>query len=377
MGALKPKYVPTTTTTSSTSAPWQPAQAALKTGIKAAENMYKTDVGYKPWSGPLQANLSGDTLDAINTTRSIVAGQGGLLGQQAYDFSRNLIANGGVDPRMQPTIDSLGKISERGGLDPRMQSSLLRMDNIAAQGGIDPRMQPQLDQMAATARGDNLSVVNPALQTMLDRAGQRAAASVAGNMSASGRYGSAGSQSAITQGMLDAMNPILAQNYENERNRQIQAQGQLADIYNNAQNTALQTNSSLADIYNTGQNNAMRAQGMLSNIFDSGQNRALQTASNSQTFTDALYDPARRQAAIGGMLDDRASALLDAQVSQWDQIQSRPWEQVSRLMGIAGGAGQMGGTQSGTANGYRSQQSGLMNGIGAATSLSGLLGRFF
>ena len=71
MGALKPKAVPTQTTTTQTSAPWQPAQPALKTGIKAAEDLYKNDVGYKPWEGSLQADLSSDTLGAIDSVRGI------------------------------------------------------------------------------------------------------------------------------------------------------------------------------------------------------------------------------------------------------------------------------------------------------------------
>jgi hypothetical protein len=64
---------------------------------------------------------------------------------------------------------------------------------------------------------------------------------------------------------------------------------------------------------------------------------------------DALkYAALDRQMQIGQDYQDRNQAEHDNQISVWNAAQARPWEQLGRLNAVATGAGQLGGTQSGS-----------------------------
>lgn len=288
----KVSYQPTT----STNAPWGPAQPYLQDAMAQANNLYNADVGYKPYTGSTQANMSSQTQNALNQTQALANGQGGLLGQAGYNYATGLINNGGMSA------------DQRAALAP----------------------------LQATANGDYLNQTNPYLQSMLDANAEKVRNQVNSSMSGAGRYGSGAHTTQLAKGITDATAPLLYQNYDAERQRQLSAAQGLTDIYGQA------------------------------------SNRALQTAGMGASLTDQLYDPASRLAGVGQVYDDRAQNALNDQINVWDANQSRPWEQLSRFNAIMTGAGQLGGTQ--TSVKPVAQQSTLQKILGYGTLGAGLLG---
>jgi hypothetical protein len=288
------KYVPTTTTGSTE--PWGPAQGPLNTALQGAQSLYASDVGYKPYTGQMQAGLSSQTQGALDQTQQLAQGQGGLLGQAGYGYATDLVNSGGMSA------------DQRASLAP----------------------------LQATANGDYLNQTNPYLQQMLDTNAEKVRNQVNSSMSGAGRYGSGAHTTQLSKGITDATAPLLYQNYDAERQRQLSAATGLSDIYGQA------------------------------------SNRALQTAGMGASLTDQLYDPASRMAGVGQVYDDRAQTDINNQISQWDAAQARPWEQLSRLNAIASGSGQLGGTSTKTTP--VAQQSTLQKILGYGATGLGLLG---
>lgn len=288
------KTTPQTTTASN--APWGPAQPALQMGLDNAMSLYSNNVGFQPYTGQTQAGLSSQTQGALDQTQQLAQGQGGLLGQAGYNYATGLINNGGMSA------------DQRAALAP----------------------------LQATANGDFLNQTNPYLQQMLDANAERVRNQVNSSMSGAGRYGSGAHTTQLAKGITDATAPILYQNYDSERQRQLSAAQGLTDIYGQA------------------------------------SNRALQTAGMGASLTDQLYDPASRLAGVGQVYDDRSQQAINDQIELFNQQQSRPWEQLGRLNAIATGAGQMGGTQTSTKP--VAKQSTLQQLLGYGTLGAGLLG---
>lgn len=279
-------------TTTQKNEPWEAAQPALRRTIEEGERLYNSDIGFKPWEGPTLAELDPRTTAALNETGNIASGIGGLLGRTNYGFANNLVANNGITG------------------DQRM-----------AMGGL-------LD----TASGKYLDQPNPYLQKMLDANSDNVANRVSAGASSMGRYGSGAHTGVLTKGLTNATLPVLSQNYENERQRQIAASGQAAGL------------------------------------FGQGADRALQTASMGSELTDALYDPSRRIGAIGDFYGARSQAELDAQRAKYEQEQARPWRMLGQLQNVAQGIGGMGGTQMATAPG----KSGFTDVLGTAATFMSL-----
>ena len=288
----KVSYQPTT----SNSEPWSAAQPALQTALGSAQSLYANDVGYKPYTGQTQAALSSQTQQGLDQTQQIAQGQGGLLGQAGYNYATDLINSGGMSA------------DQRSALAP----------------------------LQATANGDYLNQTNPYLQQMLDANAEKVRNQVNSSMSGAGRYGSGAHTTQLSKGITDATAPLLYQNYDAERQRQLSAAQGLTDIYGQA------------------------------------SNRALQTAGMGASLTDQLYAPAERLAGVGAVYDSRAQDAINSQIDLYNQQQSRPWEQLSRLNAIATGAGQLGGSQTSTKP--VAQQSTLQSLLGYGTLGAGLLG---
>jgi hypothetical protein len=295
------KTVPQATTTAQSSEPWAAAQPALSTALSGAHGLYTEDIGFKPYGGQTQADMSTLTKMGLDQTQNIAQGQGGLLGQDAYNYSRGLINNQGITDSMRPALGTL----------------------------------------EATARGDNLGTVNPYLQQMLDANSEKVRNQVNSSMSGAGRYGSGMHTQKLGQSLTDATAPLLFQNYDNERQRQLSAAQGLTDIYG------------------------------------TGANRALQTAGMGSELTGLLYDPADRLSSIGSVYDQRAQNQINADIELYNAQQARPWEQLGRLNAIATGAGQMGGTQTGSSTKPVAKQSGLQRALGYGSAGLGLLGSIF
>jgi hypothetical protein len=269
----------------------------LQAGLTQAQNLFSQDLGYKPWTGNLQAGVDPRTTEALQMTED-TARNGYNLAPAAGGVAQGILGNMGMSAQAQPGLDSL----------------------------------------AATARGDNLGVINPALQSMLNTNSENAMNKVNSISAGMGRYGSASHGAAAGKAITDATAPLLAQNYEAERGRQLAA-----------------------------------SQGMVDN-YGAGMDRALRTAASGSAIQDLQYDPARRLAGVGDFYTGRNEDLLSQQRDLYDQAQSRPWEQLARFNAIASGAGSLGGTQVSTAP--RQSSSMAQKAIGGAAA-GGAAGSMF
>lgn len=161
------------TTSSSESAPWKPAQSGLKNILSRARE------------------LGGNT-DLFTPVQ-------GATTQQALDLTKQIANQGSA------------------ALDP-LQSVV---------SGSTQGFGTGIDQLMATARGDNLGAVNPYLQSALDTASRNTANLVNQNFAASGRYGSANHAGTVADRVGAIQTQALVDNYNKERDAQLSAAGTL------------------------------------------------------------------------------------------------------------------------------------------------------
>lgn len=103
-------------------------------------------------------------------------------------------------------------------------------------------------------------------------------------------------------------------------------------------------------------------------LFQAGQ----QGIGNLSTAYSGMSAPAQDMLKLGSMDEDYMSRLKNDEMRVFDAQQSAPWQNLSRLNAIASGAGQLGGTSSGTAQ--TPGQSPFATGLGYAASGLGILG---
>lgn len=181
-----------TTTQSSTSEPWSGAQPALKTGLADATNLYKSGVGFQPYTGSTVVPWSDQTM----------AGMGAIQNQATDALTGN-------NPAAKP-LDFYSGLFDSGGLSAD-QSSVADMWRNAASGG----------EMGQTS---------PAFQTLLDKLAADAGNNVNLSMSANGRYGSGMHTDQLATAVTNAEAPLLVDEYTRQLGRMDTARANLAGI---------------------------------------------------------------------------------------------------------------------------------------------------
>jgi hypothetical protein len=168
---------------------------------------------------------------------------------------------------------------------------------------------------------------NPYLLSMLDASNARIANRVNSSMAGMGRYGSGGHTDVLTRSLAEASNPILAQAYESDRNRMLQASGQ---IDNSARASDASRLAAASGMQGATQNyDAMRSMG-IDRLLNTG---ATQTAQSQQRM-DAPWTNLNRYlgsvSGLGGLIGG-AGTSTGTTTSE----QQTPWTQYAGL-GIAG-----------------------------------------
>lgn len=146
-----------------------------------------------------------------NTTQTVVQEIPPFLEQQlqeTYAFARNI----------NPAVFAGDRVA---GFTPIEQQAQLLTAQRAAAG--DPTVQQAQGLLNSTLQGDFLE--NPFLQNQIDSAIQGAVNQTTSQYARGGRLGSAAFGSALGSGITGAAAPILAQAYDAERGRQMQAAG--------------------------------------------------------------------------------------------------------------------------------------------------------
>jgi hypothetical protein len=105
-----------------------------------------------------------------------------------------------------------------------------------------------------------------------------------------------------------------------------------------------------------------------SNLFNMGQTGFGQLG---QAYS-GMQAPAQDLMKIGGMNEDLATRQMNDKLRIFNETQNRPWENLSRLQAIAGGAGQLGGSTTQSQPG----QNPWLQAAGYGLTGAGLLGMF-
>lgn len=176
----------TVTNTSSTNAPWGPAQPALQQSITNAQNLYNQGVGAQPYTGSTVVPYANQTIQSMNALEGIAGGA-----QPAFDANFNRVAAN------------------------------------AAQGGLNQLQQGAVSQLQPMAQGDMLVRNNPFTEAVVDRSAEQMAHRVNEAMSGAGRFGSGAHQGTLAREIGDMSNRAYMQDYNRERGYQQDAIGSL------------------------------------------------------------------------------------------------------------------------------------------------------
>jgi hypothetical protein len=236
-----------------------------------AQGLYGAGIGLGSGTPTPTAGYTGMQADAMGMTEAM-ARRPDTLGQAAYSGTEGLINN----------------------------------------QGIDPRMSGALSQLQNTSDGANIGTINPALQSRLDYLGENAANQAKSMMSGAGRYGSGLAQGKVAREVSGAQSGLLAQDYADERNRQLQASGLLGQIYG------------------------------------AGSDRALQASGMAPTLNNNLYSNANRLAGVGDFWQQQNQNSINDAYANYNFQQQGPWDQVGRINSIAMGQGALGGQKYGS-----------------------------
>ncbi|WP_049732863.1 hypothetical protein [Rhizobium ecuadorense] len=227
-----------------------------------------------------------------------------------------------VVPWDAKTTQGMGVISNAANANSGGQGTSGQYQDIINNGGYNAGQLDALNNTRAVANGSFNINEDPGFQQVVDQATN----SVNGSASAAGRYGSGANQQLLgsTIGDLGA--------------RQYQAWQARKDSAN-------------------------------SNLFNMSQ----QGIGNLSTAYSGLQAPAQSLMQVGAMNEDLATRQMNDKLRIFNERQSKPWENLSRLNAIASGAGQLGSSQTQSQPG----QNPFLTALGYGASGAGLLGSLF
>lgn len=270
-------------------------------------------VNNAPWAG---------SQPALNTALSAAQTlYGNGVGAGVYTGST-------VVPWDQKTIQGQNIITNAANANSNGQGTSGQYQNIINSGGYNSAQQAALNNTQNLANS-NWSV-SPELQKVLDQSNADALNNVSLSNSAAGRYGSGSGNVAIANAVNKNTNNLL---------------------YSDLNNFQARKDAANSNLFNMGQT----AQGNLGTAYSGLQNPAL----------DLMK--------VGAQNEDLSTRQMNDQLRIFNEQQSRPWENVSRLNAIASGAGQLGGTQTTSTPG----QNPFLSALGYGATGLGLLGGLF
>lgn len=388
-GQRLPQQTPTIT-------PVQPNQDSI---LQEATRLYNEGFGFTPYPGPTYVPMSPTSQNALAQIEALAQQSNPLLGQ-ATAATQQALAWGGLSPDQRAAMAPLqavaggnysvgsqglyNQIFNQAG-QPSAASTYLSGIASGQQGVTTPGVFADIraaagaptaaqEYLTATARGDYLAQPNPYLQAMIDDRSQQIANQVKDAYSGMGRYGSSALNRDLTDRLAQFQAGVLADNYEAERARQLQAADmidsarwqQLATQYQSAlgQTNAEAANignqmdasktidAALANLFGTqlsaagGYSNAqatdigniMSASGALSDAYANALNRVLGAAGNVPGLTEAQYAPALHLAQVGAAREaDQAAQLADL-VNRYNYQQQAPMDALSWLNALVTGS---------------------------------------
>lgn len=160
-----------------------------------------------------------------------------------------------------------------------------------------------------------------------------------------------------TQQLRQSASNSLNDQFNANRNYQMQGINQLSNNYNSNIANMLQNNNQRLDAAN-----AQNSYQLNSN------NQKLQAAGMSGDMYNQQYMPYERLAGIGQARDDRSSLELQADVDKWNRKETQPIQNISNFLNMLNGGGYSNTTQPVYSN-TMGQVGGLMSGLAGLFAL--------
>jgi hypothetical protein len=178
-----------TTTTTQNNDPWSGAQPALKTALGNAENLYKSGVGFQPYTGSTVVPYADQTMAGMQGIQDASTGAMGSF--DTTGFLRNL---------------------------------------LSGSSGLTGMQQGVADQWGGVAAGNELFGQNPAFQRVLKQAQDDTALYSDLGASGAGRYGSAAHTNVMARNIGNLTDRMLTNEYGRQLGRQDAARTNLANM---------------------------------------------------------------------------------------------------------------------------------------------------
>jgi hypothetical protein len=330
-----------TQTTSQTKEPYGPSMPYLNDIMAQSQNLYNSGAGGQTWNGPLQAPMSAATHGGIDQTIIAANGMAGTA-SQPYNYAQGLIQNNGLTSAYNSPLSTYGNIaSGQNGITTGGQ-----FGDIASAAG-----QPTASSQYLTSLANGSQANNPYLQQMLDANDARIANRVNSSVAGMGRYGSGGHTQVLTDSLAAANNPVLAQAYSDQQNRQLAATSQIDAAQRAAQATQLGALQGQTGVQGQNISNQLAGAQGQTGIANFGQQNAANWAGMIPQLQSSAYAPGQALLGVGGLSDAYSQQNIDAQRQLFEQQQAQPWTQLNRYLGgVSGLGGLLQGTGTSTGN---------------------------
>lgn len=327
--------------------PWSGQQPYLQDTFQQAQNLYdQGPAGYFP--GATYVPFSQQTQQGLGLQE-----QRALGGSPVTDNAQNFAA--GALGQAQPFGGGLNYLSGGPTLDHANQQF---------QGSLTGVPDATTNALQQTAQGNSLQG-NPYLDQTFDQAAsritdtfnQQIAPGINATFSDAGRVGSDAHADVLTRNagnvsdsLAQLSNQIYGGNYQQERDRQLQAAGQLGSLSQNQQGLGLQAAGQGANFFNQLQGNQLQAGGLDLGAF--GQQIGL--AGLAPALANVDYSDIGQLLGVGGRVEGQAGNVLQDLIGRYDHSVNAPGQSLDDY--IARIQGQYGGTQTTSGGGPSSTQ---------------------
>ena len=354
-----------TSSTETSTRPWGPVKAPLKTNINTAFDLSRTPMPYYP--GQTVAGMSPDTAAALGMTRDLAGTNwsasalptASLLSSGGYqDLGQNPFWSSGIGGQ------ALGALSGSLSGNPWASAGLAQGPGAAGVGSLLGQTGPGRDYgqigewlWGSSAPGSAMTdaLVGSAAGNYLDPASnptwQNYSNAVADTVkrATDARYLSAGqnldnpsSAQTFARDFGSVMAPYASQMYGDERARQLQSASAIGNLLNSGSSLAeqgyqsqagrqLQAGNVLANLGSTGDDQINRATALLANIY--GTNTASQLSALGMTpeLAKNSYLPASMLQAAGQAGEGYQLADMNDALKRYQYGQMEPWQRVFML----------------------------------------------
>ena len=264
------------------------------------------------------------------------------------------------------TTEALGLMAERARAGSPLVAGAQQLTQQAMSGQLQNLGLPYAQQLAGgvslaepmgmvreTARGGFLGG-SPGLQAAIGRALDPVEERLQAQQSAAGRYGSAYAQQQTAETLGDIAADIAYQDYARERQNQLAAQQQLAQLQQ-AQFTS-----------------GLQGLGALAGLSQQDIQTRLAAAQAAPAMADLDFAQAQQLAQIGAAKEAQEQAQLAGEIERYQFEQAAPMQALSNYLAMIQGVGPMMGQQQITPQ-FRNPAAGFLSGaMGAAGLAPGL-----